>query len=130
MIIILQHSPHGHGINTNNNDHYIFLEDSIELFAVDRNTGRLYLARPLDQHLVGSYTVTVIVTDSALHKDSVDINVIISEEIIQDTDKQKTKTHHIITYCVMSAVIVAVVIGAVVVVMRLKNKVKLLFSLL
>ena len=101
----------------------------MNLFAVNQQTGRLNLARPLNSQLTGSYTVTVVVTDSYLHKASIDINVIISKQTTPNPqhlkdEMKKTKTLYISIACALTTVTTVVFVGAFAAVYKLKKQVR------
>ena len=101
----------------------------MNLFAVNPKTGRFYLARTLNSQLTGSYTVTVVVTDSSSRKASIDINVIISEQITPnpqhlEDEMKKTKTLYISIACALTTVATVVFVGAFAAVYKLKKQVR------
>ena len=105
----------------------------MNLFAVNPKTGRFYLARPLNSQLTGSYTVTVVVTDSSSRKASIDINVIISEQITPnpqhlEDEMKKTKTLYISIACALATVATVVFVGAFAAVYKLKKQVRKNYS--
>ena len=81
----------------------------MNLFAINQQTGRLNLAY--------------------LHKASIDINVIISEQITPNPqhsadEMKKTKTLYIVIACVLAAVATVVFLGAFAAVYKLKKQVR------
>ena len=60
---------------------FIFLGNSNGLFNIDDITGRIYLNRSLTQTSVGTYSLRIVVNDTADHTDSVDIIVAVSNEL-------------------------------------------------
>lgn len=94
---------------------------------MDEQAGRLYLAHALTEQSIGSYALTVTVSDTAKHTNSIELTVIINEEATPSAlamEEGKVGNKSIITISILAAAILIVAVLAGTAFIKLRKQVQ------